>query len=190
MSADNRKFVMLGLIHVYAGNGKGKTTACLGLAIRAAGAGKKVSIVQFDKGFSGEEHYSERKILRKIPDIKMHVTGAERINPDGTFRYGVESQDIKEALKGLKIAKDLILKGDQFLLILDEILGCVAYGLLEKKDVMDIVDTQKRYGKGELVMSGHTTWKELIDKIDLFTEFRKIKHYYDKGVPARKGIEY
>ena len=181
---------MLGLIHVYAGTGKGKTTACFGLAIRAAGAGKNIAIIQFDKGFSSEEHYSERNILRKIPSIKLIVTGADRINPDGTFRYGVASEDIKEALKGLKIAKDMILKGDHFLLILDEILGCVAYGLLERKDVMEIIDMQKRYGKGELILSGHTVWQELIDKVDLVTEMKKVKHYYDKGIPARKGIEF
>jgi cob(I)alamin adenosyltransferase len=181
---------MIGLIHVYAGNGKGKTTACIGLAIRTAGAGKKVAFVQFDKGFSGEEHYSERNILRQVPNIKMYITGAERINPDRSFRYGVGQQDIKEAVKGLKIAKELILKGDQFLLVLDEILGCVAYGLLEKKDVMNIIDVQKRYGKSELILSGHATWKELTEKADLVTEFRNIKHYYDKGIPARRGIEY
>lgn len=182
---------MLGLIQVYTGNGKGKTTASIGLAIRALGAGKSVALVQFDKGFDGEnEHYSERKLLRQLPNITLYPTGCERIRPDGTFRFGVTPEDLKEAQRGLRIAKKLIREGDQFLLILDEILAAVAYKLLERKDVMEIVALHKQVGNCEMVLTGHTIWDELKEQADLVTHMTKIKHYYDRGVPARLGIEF
>lgn len=182
---------MLGLIQVYTGPGKGKTTASMGLIVRALGAGKKVALVQFDKGFDGlNEHYNERKVLRLLPNIKLFLTGCERIKPDGTFRFGNTEEDLKEARKGLEIARKLIREGDQFLLVLDEILAAVAFGLLEKKDVMEVVRLHKSVGRCELVLTGHTCWPELTDQADLQTEMRKVRHYYDKGVPAREGIEY
>lgn len=182
---------MLGLIHVYRGTGKGKTTASIGLAIRALGAGKKVALVQFDKGFDGEnEHYSERRILRTLSNMALHITGCERIRPDGTFRFGTTPEDIQEACKGLAIARRLITEGDQFLLILDEILSAVAYQLIDQKDVMDIVSLHKQRGRCELVLTGRSLWDELKDEADLVTNMVKVKHYYDKGVPARLGIEF
>lgn len=182
---------MLGLVHIYTGTGKGKTTASMGLIIRALGAGYKVALVQFDKGFDGvSEHYNERHILRKLPGISLHLTGCERIRPDGTFRFGNTEDDLKEAKKGLDIARRLIAEGDYFLVVLDEILAAAAYGLLAREDVMELLKLHRRHGKCELALTGHIAWPELIDQADLVSDIRKVKHYYDKGVPARKGIEY
>ena len=178
-------------VHVYYGFGKGKTTCCVGLAIRAAGAGKTVAFVQFDKGYDGEtEHYSERHILRGIDAIDLHPTGCERMMPDGTFRFGAEEQDIEEARRGLSIAGDLLRDGKQDVLILDEALAAVAYDLLEQQDIIDRLDIYDENRQCELVLSGHKVWDELVERVDLITEMRKVKHYYSKGVPARVGIEF
>ena len=182
-------------IHVYYGYGKGKTTSAMGLAVRALGAGKKVAIVQFDKGYDGmNEHYSERNIFRKLKEIgypvELYPTGCERMNEDGTFRFKSNEDDLKEAQRGVKIAKELIEKGDQDLLVLDEAIAAVAYNLLKKKDIEELIDLFKKNKRFELVMTGHKLWDGLEDKVDLVTEMRKVKHYFDAGIPAREGIEF
>jgi len=178
-------------VHVYYGYGKGKTTCCMGLAIRALGAGKKVALVQFDKGYDGEiEHYSERHILRQLDGIDLYPTGCERMMPDGSFRFGAEPEDKAEAVRGLGVAKQLILEGEQDLLILDEILAAAAYDLIEQADVIDLLDVYDVERSCELVLSGHQVWDTLLARVDLVTEMRKVKHYYAKGTPARVGIEF
>ena len=178
-------------IHVYYGYGKGKTTSCMGLAIRALGAGKQVALVQFDKGYDGvNEHYSERHLLRQLERIDLHPTGCERMREDGSFRFGVEPQDIEEAKRGFEIAEDLIRNGRQDLLILDEVLAAVTYDLAKQKDVERLLDTYDEDPRCELVLSGHKVWDSLVERVDLVTEMRKVKHYYAQGTPARLGIEY
>ena len=178
-------------IHVYYGFGKGKTTSGMGLALRAAGAGKKVAIVQFDKGYDGEnEHYSERHLLRTIPGIELHPTGCERMQPDGTFRFKNQPEDFEEAKRGLGLARKLIEEEKQNLLFLDELLATVKYHLLRKEDVMSLLDHYDRHRRFELVLTGHEVWEELVERVDLVTEMRKVKHYFDEGTPARKGIEF
>jgi len=183
-------------IHLYYGYGKGKTTAVIGLAIRALGAGQKVAIVQFDKGFDGQnEHYSERNVLRKLAGlgygVELFPTGCERMNADGTFRFGNEAQDFMEAKHALEKAKELIENAAQDLLILDEGLAATAYHLIQKDDLMALIETyEQRNRPCELVISGHKVWPEIEAKADLITEMRKVKHYFDEGVPARLGIEF
>lgn len=178
-------------IHVYYGYGKGKTTAGIGLAIRAAGAGKKVAIVQFDKGSGeGREHYSERHVLRKVSGIELHPTGCERMQPDGTFRFKNQPKDFEEAARGLEIARGLLESGDQDLLLLDEVLAAVLRHLLKRDDLTELLDLYDRDRRFELVLTGHEVWQELVDRVDLVTEMRKVKHYFDDGTPAREGIEY
>lgn len=178
-------------VHVYFGYGKGKTTCCVGLAIRVLGAGGRVALVQFDKGYDGEiEHYSERHVLRDLDGVELHPTGCERMMPDGTFRFGAEPQDIAEARRGLGIARERLLDGTLDLLILDEVLAAVAYGLLQRPDVMGLLELYDEDRRCELVLSGHKVWDALVARVDLATEMRKVKHYYAKGVPARKGIEF
>jgi len=182
-------------VHIYYGYGKGKTTSTIGLIIRALGAGKKVVLIQFDKGYDGKnEHYSERTVLRKLKEsgypVEIYATGKERMNADGTFRFKNMKDDFTEAKKGLKLAKECISKGKQDLLILDEAIAAVAYNLLDKKDIEDLIDLFKKNKRFELVMTGHKLWSGLEDKVDLITEMKKIKHYFDKGIPARAGIEF
>ena len=178
-------------IHVYYGYGKGKTTCCIGLAIRALGAGHRVAMVQFDKGYDGEhEHYSERHILRQLEGVDLYPTGCERMMPDGSFRFGAEEQDVREAGRGLEIAERLIREGEQDLLILDEVLAATAYDLLAQEDVMRLLDLYDADRRCELVLSGHKVWDALVARVDLVTEMRKVKHYYANGTPARQGIEF
>lgn len=182
-------------IHVYYGYGKGKTTSAIGLVIRALGAGKSVVMIQFDKGYDGKnEHYSERNVLRKLKEmgypIEIFATGCERMNADGTFRFKNMKEDFAEAKKGLSLAKKYITKGKQDLLILDEAVAAVTYNLLDKKDIEELVELFKKNKKFELVMTGHKIWANLEDNVDLITEMKKVKHYFDNGIPARKGIEF
>jgi cob(I)alamin adenosyltransferase len=182
-------------LHVYYGYGKGKTTCVMGLIMRAVGAGLKVRLVQFDKGYEGvNEHYAELNTLRKLKDagcdVEFFSTGCERMNADGTFRFKNTEKDFKEAKRGLEIAKDLIINGTQNLLILDEAVAAVVYHLLEKKDIEELIDLWNENKRFELVMTGHKIWDELEEKADLITEMRKVKHYFDKGIPIRTGIDF
>ena len=181
--------------HVYYGYGKGKTTCVMGLIMRALGAGLKVRLVQFDKGFEGvNEHYAELNTLRILKnsgcDVDFYSTGCERMNADGTFRFKNSEDDFKEAKRGLDIAKDLIINGNQDLLVLDEAIAAVVYHLLEKKDIEELIDLWNMNRRFELVMTGHKIWDELEEKADLITEMRKVKHYFDKGIPIRTGIDF
>ncbi len=182
-------------LHVYYGYGKGKTTCVMGLIMRALGAGLKVRLVQFDKGYEGvNEHYAELNTIRKLKesgsDVEFFSTGCERMNADETFRFKNSDEDFKEAKRGLEIARDLIVNGKQDLLILDEAVAAVVYHLLEKKDIEDLIDLWKENKRYELVMTGHKIWDELEEKADLVTEMRKVKHYFDKGIPIRTGIDF
>jgi cob(I)alamin adenosyltransferase len=181
--------------HVYFGYGKGKTTAAIGLAVRALGAGKKVVMVQFDKGYDGKtEHYNDRIILRKLKEIgypiELFSTGCERMNEDGTFRFKNAEEDFEEAKRALGITKDLILSGKQDVLILDESIAAVAYHLIEEKDIFELLDLYDKNRRFELIMTGHKLFEGLENRVDLITEMSKIKHYFDKGIQAREGIEF
>ncbi len=181
--------------HIPYGYGRGKTTAVMGLAIRAIGAGKKVAIVQFDKGYDGQnEHYSERIILRKLSEIgypiEIYPTGCERMNKDGTFRFKNQEEDFAEAERGLKIAKELLQSNKYDVIILDEAVAAVAYHLLKKEQVEELIDIYKNNKNCEFIMTGHKLWDGLEEKADLITEMRKVKHYFDAGIPAREGIEF
>jgi cob(I)alamin adenosyltransferase len=182
-------------IHIYYGYGKGKTTALMGLAIRAIGAGKKVAIVQFDKGYDGvHEHYGERHIIRKLKEIgygiDMYITGCERMNEDGTFRFKNADVDFEEVKRALTVTHELIVNGKQNLLLLDEVLAASAYHLIEEKDIMDIIDLYEKNRRFEMVMTGHKLFEGLEERVGLITEMRKVKHYFDEGIQAREGIEF
>ena len=181
--------------HIYYGYGKGKTTCVMGLIMRALGAGLKVRLVQFDKGYEGvNEHYAELNTLRKLKeagcDVEFYSTGCERMNEDGTFRFKNSEKDFEEARRGLAIARELIETGSQDLLILDEAIAAVVYHLLEKKDIEGLIDLYNKDRRFELVMTGHKLWEGLEEKADLITEMRKVKHYFDKGIPIRTGIDF
>ncbi len=178
-------------LHIYYGYGKGKTTSAVGLAIRALGAGKKVALVQFDKGYDGvNEHYSERKILRQLKDLRLFPYGKERVLGPNAFRFKNEAGDFEEAQRGLTQAGTLIATGDQDLLILDELLAAVMTKLVTQKEVMELVELYNQGRRCELVITGHQVWPELVEKADLVTEMRKEKHYFDVKAPSKEGIEY
>lgn len=177
-----------GKIQVYTGSGKGKTTAALGLAIRSLGRGKKVAIVYFDKG---GDHYGERKILDKLvsENFKYYVTGRDRFNPQSeTFRFGIEPSDKEEALRGLKIVENLFKEGNLDLLILDEINPAMALGILDLELSLKVLDTKP--ADLELVLTGRDADPKIIERADLVTEMKLVKHYYYQGEKAREGIEY
>ncbi len=178
-------------IQVYTGDGKGKTTCAIGLAIRALGNGFRVAMVQFDKGYHGEEHYGERHVLRSLANLELFPTGCERMLPNGKFRFGVSPEDLAESRRGLEIARDLMEQARHQLVILDEVLTAVPYHLLEEQDVLDLLDRYEAAGRPfELVLTGRGATDAVLARADLVTEMRPVRHYFQHGVMARRGIEF
>lgn len=168
-----------GYVQVYTGDGKGKTTAAIGLAVRASGAGMKVFITQFIK----QGDYSEIKTLRKLSDmITVEQYGMGRFVDGKPTR-----EDFDIAAKGLKRAKQVMLSGKYDVIILEEVNVAVNYGLLPVQDLIDVI-IAKPEGV-EMVITGRNASPLILDKADLVTEMKPVKHYYDKGVRARLGIE-
>lgn len=168
-----------GLVQIYTGNGKGKTTAALGLALRAAGAGIKVYILQFIKSAA----YSELSSIAKIKNISIEQCGR------GCFIKGKPKDvDIACATRGLAKAARHISSGRYGLIILDEVNCALDAGLLKIKDVTKII--REKPENVELVLTGQCCPKTVMKHADLITEMKKIRHPYDKGILARYGIEY
>lgn len=168
-----------GYIQVYTGGGKGKTTAALGLALRAAGAGLKVYIGQFIK--TGK--YNEIKALKKLKrNIKVEQFGRGCfINKKPTIL------DITLAKRGINIVKDVISKGEYDVVILDEINIALYFKLIALKDIIEILKNKPK--NMEIILTGRKAPKEILNLAGLVTEMREIKHYYKRGVKARRGIE-
>ncbi len=171
--------MMQGYVQVYTGNGKGKTTAALGLAIRAAGAGLKVFIAQFIK--SG--NYSEIKSLKRFSDlIKVEQFGM------GRFIEGQPSiEDIEIARRGLERVRTVMNTGEYDVIILEEANVAVKYDLFPVKALLDVIVAKP--ADVELVITGRHADPRIIDRADLVTEMKPIKHYFKEGVAARVGIE-
>ena len=168
-----------GYVQVYTGNGKGKTTAALGLALRASGAGLKVYIQQFMKN----GNYSEIKALRGIYNIKVSRCG------NGPFITGKPAiADIECAENGFEDAKGSIFSGKYDLVVLDEINTAMKIGLLAPRNVINII--KKKPKNVELVLTGRGCPPSIMKIADLVTEMREIAHPYNKGIVARRGIEY
>ncbi len=169
-----------GFVHCYTGNGKGKTTAALGLALRAAGAGLSVFIVQFAKGTETCEIKALRKFSKNIT-VRQFGTRAFIKNPPSAI-------DRVRAAQGLATVKKSIATGRYDLVILDEVCGACQSNLIPTGEVVKAV--KERPLTVEVVFTGRNAPAELIEVADLVTEFREIKHYYPLGIRARKGIEY
>ncbi|MBN2728205.1 MAG: cob(I)yrinic acid a,c-diamide adenosyltransferase [Bacteroidales bacterium] len=168
-----------GFIHLYSGNGKGKTTAAIGLAIRAVGAGKQILFAQFVKGLP----YSEHEALKRFPEIELKIFGRECfIDKDP------EPDDYKAARDGFEFLKNHIKQNNFDLIILDEINIALYYKLLEINEVVSTIEVWKQ--RSELILTGRYPPKELELISDLHTEMLEHKHYYQQGIQARKGIEY
>lgn len=190
-----------GYVQVYTGDGKGKTTAAIGLTIRALGAGKKVFFLQFMKA----KVYSEHKILPGIsPNLTLETLGKpffvvkEGSMPEEelakwrdkvvSFPPGQPPREYVELMeRGIKMAKEALTSGEYQLVVLDEINVALHFGLISWDQVKDLIDSKR--DDVELVLTGRGATPELIEKADLVTEMKEIKHYYTKGVEARIGIE-
>ena len=181
----------MGCIHIYTGEGKGKTTAAIGLAIRAAGAGKRVAFIYFDKGEDlKDEYYSERNILRAIAEIDVFSFGLPRIMPGGRFRHNTTQEDIDEAQKGLEALRELITFPVYFLIVADEILTVALRRMISIDDLYDLLREYKQKPMAELVLTGRGATNRLIEMADLVTDMAKVKHYFDNDRKAIKGIEF
>lgn len=173
----------LGKIHVYTGDGQGKTTAALGLALRAIGHGYKVIIIQFMKK---RPKTGEILIQKRLsPDLEIYQFGREIF----VKKEQPEQEDIEFAKKGLDFAYKALENQQPDILILDEINVAIDFNLLKVDDLLKFLDKVPRRGT-EIVLTGRGAKKEIIKRADLVTEMKKIKHYYDTGLLAREGIEY
>lgn len=192
---------MKGYIQVYTGNGKGKTTAAMGLALRALGAGKKVLFLQFMK----TETYSEHKILRGLaPDLTLKTLGkpffvvkegalsAEELakwrQKAVIFPPGQPPQEYVDLLAaGMALAREAVTGNEYQVVILDELVVALHFGLVSWEAVESLL--RAKAPAVELVLTGRGAGEELINLADLVTEMREVKHYYRQGVQARRGIE-
>lgn len=170
-----------GLIQVYTGEGKGKTTAALGLALRAAGHGLRVEIIQFMKGWPG---YGELKGVDLLPGVEIHPFGREGwVHPTQP-----EPEDVARAAKALDFAWEAMVGGEIDILILDEINVALDYGLVSLDRVLRLLEDKPP--AVELILTGRDAHEEVIRRADLVSEMRKVKHPFDAGLAARQGIEY
>lgn len=170
-----------GLTQIYTGDGKGKTTAAFGLALRAAGQGARVAIIQFMKGW---KHYGELRSAVLIPNVTLIQTGRE----DYVYRGKETPEDYTEAQRGLKLAQGFALPDKCDMLILDEINVALDYALIPLESVIELVMSKPH--ELELILTGRSAPQKLIEAADLVTEMREIKHPYRQGVQARRGVEY
>jgi len=168
------------LVHLYTGNGKGKTTAAFGLALRVAGRGGRVLIIQFLKGLPTGEVMA----VRKIPEIEVKRFGSKRfVDPKNPTE-----EDVTLAKSGLREAAAAMSSGDYRLVVLDEVNVAVAYNLIDEEEVISAV--KSRHPSTEVVLTGRYAPPSFYDLADYVTEFREVKHPFSSGIPAREGIEF
>jgi cob(I)alamin adenosyltransferase len=170
-----------GTIHVYTGDGKGKTTAALGQALRASGHGLKVIVLQFMKG---EIKYGELEAVKNVPGFTIEQHGL----PSFVDKDNPSAKDRSLARQGFERAKEVLSSGKYDIVVLDEANIALDYGLLNLKDLMEVIT--KRPLHVDVVLTGRYAPKAVIELADLVTEMREVKHHYQKGVQAREGIEY
>jgi cob(I)alamin adenosyltransferase len=171
----------LGYLHVYTGDGKGKTTAALGLGMRAAGHGLKVVMVQFLKG---QINYGELESAKRIPGFEIRQFGrAEFVD-----RKNPAKVDVELAKDGLKFAQGVLAEGSADLLILDELNTAIDWGLVTLSDAVDML--RARPDGMEIVVTGRYAAREIIQMADLVTEMKEVQHPFQKGVLGREGIEF
>lgn len=172
-----------GLVVVYTGDGKGKTTAALGMALRTVGWGGKVLMIQFIKQWKTGEH---RTIEKYLPDIKIISAGEGFVGILGDRKPREAHQ--ASAQRALSFAKKELMSKKWTTVILDEINGAIEGRLVALKDVLDLITSKP--DEVNLVLTGRQARKEIIDKADLVTEMKKVKHPYDAGILAKKGVDF
>ena len=170
-----------GLVHVFTGNGKGKTTAALGAILRALGHGLRAYIVFFMKG---DYPYGEFSTLSKLPNVGMASFGFRHL----TDPANIKPEEIEQAKLALSAAREAVLSGSYDLVVLDEVNVAIAFKLIELDEVIKLVGDKPP--NVELILTGRYADSKLIEVADVVTEMIKVKHPYDEGILARKGIEY
>jgi len=170
-----------GMIHVYTGTGKGKTTAALGCALRAVGHNMRVCVIQFMKG---NIDYGELESARRLdPNLVIHQMGRETFvskdNPDPVDREWAE--------KGFKLAAETVMSGNYDVVVLDEICCALDFSLISLGEVLDLI--RQKPASLELILTGRGAPGEIIEAADLVTEMKEVKHYYRQGITSRIGIE-
>ncbi len=182
----NPNFSQIGYIQVYTGNGKGKTTASLGLILRALGRGWDVLLVMFTKGGQdyGEIH-SFTDLSKEIKNkFKVVNAGLNRI----VYKNNVTEEDKVEVQKGWQIAKKAILNSEYDLVVLDEASIAIDLGLIDLDDMLDVLKNKPE--QVEVVITGRNANKKIIEIAHLVSEIKPVKHYWDIGVRAREGVEF
>jgi len=169
-----------GFVHVYTGNGKGKTTAAIGLGVRAAGAGLRVIMIQFMKG----RRYSELDALQHLTNFMVVQFGRDEF----VSKENPEQVDIDLANKGLRYAKEVIQSNTYDVVILDEVNVALEYQLIALQDVLELVNNKPK--NLELVCTGRYAPPELVKDADIVSEILEIKHPFQNGVVSRKGIDW
>jgi cob(I)alamin adenosyltransferase len=170
-----------GVLIDYTGDGKGKTTAAFGLALRAVGHGRRVKVVQFLKGAT---NYGETMYFANHPLVEVIQTGTlDFVNPDSPLPI-----DLSEAARGMEIAKRIIGEGSCDLLILDELNVALFFRLVRLEDVLGLL--AKRPAGMDVVITGRKAPQELLEICDTVTEMREVKHHYHSGIEAREGMEF
>ncbi len=170
-----------GLVQIFTGNGKGKTTAALGTILRAAGHGLKILTVFFMKG---DYSYGEYSTLTRLPNVDVTSFGFRHL----TDPANIKPEEIEQARLALAAAREGVLSGNYDLVVLDEVNVAVDFKLLEAEDVIQLI--KDKPDQVELILTGRYADARLIDMADLVTEMVKVKHPFDKGIKARKGVEY
>ena len=173
-----------GYVHLITGDGPGKTTSAIGLAIRAMGNGLKVCIVQFMKSNQTGKEYGELNFLKGSKNIMIKQFGTGFFLKKGKY----SSKDRHIAAEGLKFAKKIMFSGKVDLIILDEVNVALDFGLLNIEDVLTLIKSKPK--NVELILTGRNAPKELYKEVDYAVLINSLKHPYDQGVQARKGIEY
>lgn len=170
-----------GIVQVYTGNGKGKTSAALGAILRAVGHNLRVYVVFFMKG---KYSYGEFSTLSRLPDVQVASFGLRCF----TNRKNIDPEEAKQAKMALAAARDAMLSGNYDFIVLDEVNISVYFKLIELDDVIQLINDRPK--NVNLILTGRNADARIIALADLATEMVKLKHHYDKGVKARKGIEY
>jgi len=172
---------MTGLVEIFTGNGKGKTSAALGVVLRASGHGLRVHIIYFMKG---NYPYGEQKVLPYLPNISFKTFGQEEfVDPNN-----VKPEEREQGRQALEEAQRALLSDKYDLVVLDEVNVAVAWKLVDLEEVIKVIE--KKPADVELILTGRYASEKLIELADLVTEMTEVKHPYQKGIPSRMGIDY
>jgi cob(I)alamin adenosyltransferase len=169
------------MVQLYTGDGKGKTTASLGQALRACGHGFRVLMIQFMKG---SKNYGELLSSRSVPGLEIVQKGL----PSFVKKGEPSEEDLRLAAEGMDLARRAVKEARHDVLILDEINCAVDYGLVPVEDVVDLIKAKP--DAMELILTGRYAPPELVELADLVTEMREVKHHFNSGVQMREGIEF